>query len=239
MIGKIKGIIEYIAADHVLLETSGGIGYTVYCTSRLLRSLECPGIFLTVYTQLIVREDSWQLFGFQTLLEREWHTCLMRVQGVGAKAALSIVENLQPEQIEQAVLMDSADIFRATPGIGPKIAKRIVTELNGRVPSIAEFLCADQNDSGLYGASGEPIEKPRNTAQNEAISKTTRAVADTLTENRAKHAMTRDALSALLALGYNRQESVDALQKISSPTEDASSLATAALRILGSTAEGN
>jgi Holliday junction resolvasome RuvABC DNA-binding subunit len=60
-----------------------------------------------------------------------------------------------------------------------------------------------------------------------------------LTENRAKHAMTRDALSALLALGYNRQESVDALQKISSPTEDASSLATAALRILGSTAEGN
>ncbi len=87
MIGKITGRIDYRAADHVLIDVRG-VGYLVYCSDRTLAALPGVGEAVALFTDLVVREDLMQLFGFQTLIEKEWHRLLTTVQGVGAKASL-------------------------------------------------------------------------------------------------------------------------------------------------------
>ena len=90
MIGKLSGRIDYRAEDHILLDVKG-IGYLVYCSERTMMSLPGPGEAVALYTDLLVREDLLQLFGFSSLVEKEWHRLLMSVQGVGAKASLAIL----------------------------------------------------------------------------------------------------------------------------------------------------
>ena len=89
MIGKLSGRLDYRGADHVLIDT-GGVGYIVHCSERTLAAMPAPGAAVALYTDLLVREDLMQLYGFRTLAEREWHRLLMTVQGVGAKAALAV-----------------------------------------------------------------------------------------------------------------------------------------------------
>ena len=104
MIGKLSGIIDYRAKDHVLIDVRG-VGYAVYCSERTLAALPGPGQPAALYTELLVREDNLQLFGFQTLLEREWHRLLISVQGIGAKASLSILSALGAEGIGRAIAL--------------------------------------------------------------------------------------------------------------------------------------
>ena len=80
MIGRIAGRIDYRAADHVLIDVKG-VGYLVYCSERTLQALPAAGEHAAVYTDLLVRDDLMQLFGFTTLVEKEWHRLLMSVQG--------------------------------------------------------------------------------------------------------------------------------------------------------------
>ena len=89
MIGKISGRVDYRGPDHVLVDV-GGVGYLVYCSDRTLSSLPPKGGVVALYTDLLVREDNLQLFGFLTQQEKELHKLLTSVQGVGAKAALAI-----------------------------------------------------------------------------------------------------------------------------------------------------
>ncbi len=96
MIGKVSGRLDYRGADHVLVDT-GGVGYIVYCSDRTLAAMPGPGGAVSLYTELVVREDLMQLIGFRTLAEREWHRLLVTVQGVGAKAALAILGTLGTE----------------------------------------------------------------------------------------------------------------------------------------------
>ena len=91
---------------------------------------------MALYTELVVREDLMQLFGFLTLAEREWHRLLMTVQGVGAKAALAILGALGAEGVARALSLGDAAAIRAAPGIGPKIAQRVVLELRAKAPAI-------------------------------------------------------------------------------------------------------
>ena len=84
MIGKISGLLDYKGDDHVLIDVRG-VGYLVYCSDRTLATLPGPGEAVTLYTDLLVREDLLQLFGFPSLLEKEWHRLLMSVQGVGGQ----------------------------------------------------------------------------------------------------------------------------------------------------------
>ena len=90
MIGKLSGRVDYRSTDHVMLDVRG-VGYMVYCSDRTLASLPAAGEPVALYTDLLVREDLLQLFGFTSLVEKEWHRLLMSVQGIGAKASLSIL----------------------------------------------------------------------------------------------------------------------------------------------------
>ena len=125
MIGRIAGRIDYRASDHVLIDVRG-VGYLVYCSERTLQSLPRVGEHTALYTDLVVREDLLQLFGFPTLIEKEWHRLLMSVQGVGAKASLAILGALGPEGVGRAIALGDWNSVKAARGIGPKTAQRVV-----------------------------------------------------------------------------------------------------------------
>src|SRR5215475_707022 len=136
MIGKLRGIVDTIGADHAIID-AGGVGYEVACSSRTLAALPPPGETVTLSIETHVREDSIKLYGFLTQAERGWFRLLQSVQGVGAKVALSILSTLDIGQLASAVaLQDKAMVTRA-PGVGPKVALRIVNELKDKAPPLA------------------------------------------------------------------------------------------------------
>jgi Holliday junction DNA helicase RuvA len=138
MIGKLKGIIESYGEDHVILDV-GGVGYLVHCSTRTLQALRAPGEAATLSIETYVREDQIKLFGFQSDVEREWFRLLQTVQGVGAKVALAVLGTLKPAELATAIAMrDKATVAR-TPGVGPKVAERIVTELKDKAPAYAQI----------------------------------------------------------------------------------------------------
>lgn len=134
MIGKLKGTIDEIGEDFILLDVHG-VCYVVYCSARTLGTIGSSGEALTLYVETYVREDQLKLFGFVTMLEKEWFTILQSVQGVGAKVALAILSTLSASELANAIaLQDKAMVARA-PGIGPKVAQRVVSELKNKVPT--------------------------------------------------------------------------------------------------------
>ena len=136
MIGKLKGIIDSYGEDCIILDVNG-VGYLVHCSARTLQELPAVGQGATLSIETHVREDQLRLFGFASDLEREWFRLLQTVQGVGAKVALSVLGTLKPADLAGAIAMrDKAMVARA-PGVGPKVAERIVTELKDRAPAYA------------------------------------------------------------------------------------------------------
>jgi Holliday junction DNA helicase RuvA len=151
MIGKLRGIIDSYGADYLILDV-GGVGYQVHCSARTLQALPAPGQPATLSIETHVREDQIKLFGFTGDTEREWFRLLQTVQGVGAKVALSVLGTLQVSELASAVSMrDKAAIARA-PGVGPKVADRVVTELKDKAP---EFASIDPAAIQLSGALDE------------------------------------------------------------------------------------
>jgi Holliday junction DNA helicase RuvA len=142
MIAKLKGIVDFKAEDHVVLDVNG-VGYRAFCPGRVLSRLPGEGEAATLYIETHVREDHFHLYGFMDPREREWFRVLSTVQGVGNKVALAILSTLSGDQIGQAIAAeDKASITRA-PGVGPKLAARICQELKdkavamGSTPSFA------------------------------------------------------------------------------------------------------
>lgn len=136
MIGKLKGTIDEIGDDHVVVDVHG-VCYIAYCSSRTLSRLGSVGEAVVLFIETYVREDQLKLFGFLSALEREWFTLLQSVQGVGAKVALAVLSTLTPSELANSIaLQDKVAISRA-PGVGPKVAVRIVTELKNKAPSFA------------------------------------------------------------------------------------------------------
>ena len=138
MIGKLKGIIDTYGEDFVILDVNG-VGYQVHCSPRTLQELPAAGAPVTMAIETHVREDQIRLYGFLADREREWFRLLQTVQGVGAKVALSVTGTLKPADLAPAIaLRDKAMVARA-PGVGPKVAERIVTELKDKAPAHAEL----------------------------------------------------------------------------------------------------
>ena len=136
MIGKLKGVIDSYGEDYVILDV-GGVGYQVHCSARTLQALPSPGAAAVLSIETYVREDQIRLFGFRSDIEREWFRLLQTVQGVGAKVALAVLGTLPPSDLANAIaLRDRAAVAR-TPGVGPKVAERIVTELKDKAPAFA------------------------------------------------------------------------------------------------------
>ncbi len=136
MIGKLKGVVDSIGDDFVIIDVHG-VGYVVQCSSRTLQNLPNSGEALSLAIETQVREDAIRLFGFSSDQERDWFRILLTVQGVGAKVALAILSVLPPSQIANAIAMQDKAAVSQAPGVGPKLAARIVAELKDKAPAFA------------------------------------------------------------------------------------------------------
>ena len=134
MIGKLKGMIESYGQDSVVIDVNG-VGYEVHCSARTLQELPGVGQPATLSIETHVREDQIRLFGFVSEIEREWFRLLQTVQGVGAKVALSVLGTLKASELASAIAMRDKAMVARTPGVGPKVAERIVTELKDKAPA--------------------------------------------------------------------------------------------------------
>ncbi len=218
MIGKLTGRIDYRAADHVLLDV-GGVGYTVHCSERTLAALPGRGEAVALYTELLVREDLLQLFGFLTPYEREWHRLLISVQGIGAKASMAILGTLGAEGIARAIAIGDWAAVKAAPGVGPKIAQRVVNELKDKAPSVMAL------GGTVHEALGDQPVDLIDTTEPAAVP----------SAPQASSAPTQaDALSALQNLGYAPSDAARAVAEAvgEAPDADTPALIRAALKRL-------
>ena len=214
MIGKLSGRLEYLADDHVLLDVRG-VGYLVYVSERTKAALPAVGEAVALYTDLLVREDLLQLFGFTTLQEKEWHRLLMSVQGIGAKASTAILGTLGADGVARAIALGDWGAVKAAPGVGPKIAQRVVNELKSKAPSM---MAIGTGEAGLSEALDDVVEPA------------TVPVAPAPAGSSAQ----AEALSALQNLGYAPGEAASAVAEAAGAGEgtDTSSLIRAALKLL-------
>lgn len=151
MIGKLKGIVDSFGTDFLILDVNG-VGYQVHCSARTLSMLPQPGEAATLSIETYVREDQIKLFGFASDSEREWFKLLQTVQGVGAKVALSVLSTLKVGELATAIAMRDKVAVSRSPGVGAKVAERIVTELKDKVPAFADI---DAGAALLAGALDE------------------------------------------------------------------------------------
>lgn len=225
MIGRIAGIIIHRGMDHVLIDVRG-VGYIVHVSERTAASLPPVGEATALYTELVVREDLLQLFGFTTMLEKEWHKLLTSVQGVGAKVSMAILGTLGPEGVGRSIALGDSAAVRKAPGVGPKLAQRIVLELKDKAPSIMAMGASLTVDPGPVLI--EPEAAPAKTAKPRAAPSAEQAA-------QAQSAMaSAEALSALSNLGYAPSEAAAAVAQASGadPAATTSALIRAALRAL-------
>jgi holliday junction DNA helicase RuvA len=136
MIGKLTGTIDSYGEDCIILDV-GGVGYVVHCSARTLQALPAPGDPVVLAIETHVREDQIRLFGFLTPIEREWFRLLQTVQGVGTKVALSVLGTLAPADLASAIALRDKAMIARSPGVGQKVAERIVTELKDKAPAYA------------------------------------------------------------------------------------------------------
>ena len=194
MIAKLRGLVDTISEDYCIIDVNG-VGYLVYASAKTLGRLVLKGT-VSLLIETVVREDSITLFGFADALEKEWFNTLTKVQGVGAKVALSILSALTPLQLAQAVAAQDKNSFARANGVGPKLAARIATELKDKIVTV-------------------PVtEVARNI--NEAINNGLTPVVETIAEDQMisradDPSKMEDAISALVNLGYQRLEAYKAV----------------------------
>jgi Holliday junction DNA helicase RuvA len=152
MIGKLKGMIDSYGEDFVVVDV-GGVGYVVHCSARTLQALPGEGEPAVLSIETYVREDQIRLFGFLSDVEREWFRLLQTVQGVGARVALSVLGTLKVSDLASAVAMRDKAMIARSPGVGPRVAERIVTELKDKAPAYANI------DPAVVRLSGAVDEK--------------------------------------------------------------------------------
>jgi Holliday junction DNA helicase RuvA len=226
MIGKLTGRLEYRAQDHVLIDVRG-VGYIVYCSDRTMAALPGVGEAVALYTELLVREDLMQLFGFTSLVEKEWHRLLTSVQGVGAKVSLAILSALGPDGVSRAIALGDWAAVKAAKGVGPKTAQRIVLDLKDKAPgvmamggTVSEAMEGPELDAVVETGEPAPAAKPTRKKQQKQPSGAAAASAG--------------ALSALGNLGYGPSDAAAAVAEAAAAEPEAgeAELIRAALRLL-------
>ncbi|MGQ9545858.1 MAG: Holliday junction branch migration protein RuvA [Dehalococcoidia bacterium] len=132
MIATLEGTLEYRGGDSVIINV-GGVGFRVYVPGSTLNQLGAVKGKIFLHTHLNVREDSISLYGFASSEELALFKNLISVSGVGSRVALSLLSALRPEQIVRAITSGDTDMLTQTPGIGKKLASRLVVELRGKL----------------------------------------------------------------------------------------------------------
>lgn len=218
MIGKLTGRLEMRGPDHVVIDVQG-VGYVVYASDRVLAALPGVGEAVSLWTDLLVREDLLQLFGFTTLVEREWHRLLMSVQGIGAKASMAILGAIGAEGVSRAIALGDWNAVAVAKGVGPKTAQRVVNELKDKAPGVMAM------GGTLEAATGDAVLEPAPSPA-PAAKAAPRPASGGLAQS--------EALSALGNLGYAPGEAASAVAEASGadPEADTSALIRAALKLL-------
>ncbi|HEX7776720.1 MAG TPA: Holliday junction branch migration protein RuvA [Parvibaculum sp.] len=178
MIGKLRGIVDEKNADWAIIDVNG-VGYQVTCSKRTLDQL-ATGSAAVLSIETKVSEDAIRLIGFASELERDWFRLLTGLQGVGTRVALGVLGTLSPADLARAIALDDKKAVAAAPGVGPKVAARIVTELKDKAPVDQNF--AVSLDVGVALAAAE-----------------------------AGGGQMRDAVSALVNLGYPQAQAMGAI----------------------------
>jgi len=134
VIGKLKGRVDSLDEEGLIVDV-GGVGYLVAASARTLRALPALGEPVSLFIETQVREDAIRLFGFLTSAERDWFRLLQSVQGVGAKVALGILGALPGDALASAIARQDKAMMARAPGVGPKLAARLVLELKDKAPA--------------------------------------------------------------------------------------------------------
>ncbi len=152
MIGKLRGTVDRLMEGQLILDVNG-VGYLVSCSTNTLSKIGTPGIEVSLLIETIVREDAFNLFGFADEQEKIWFNLLtQKVNGVGAKMAISILSTLTPKDLSLAIASKDKTLLRSASGVGPKLAERIVLELQDSasklgVGNVVSFKAGDAADS--------------------------------------------------------------------------------------------
>lgn len=204
MIGKLRGIVESLDDDSVIIDV-GGVGYVVFASGKTLAKLPEVGGAASLLIETHVREDHIHLYGFANAAERAWFRLLTTVQGVGVKVALAILGTYAPEDLAPIIGAQDKKSMSAVSGIGPKLAERIVVELKNSVAKMP------------FATVAEFAPKDKKAAKKDT-----------------KPSLQEDAVSALSHLGYSRMEAFTAVSRALQAEPEASldTLITSALREL-------
>lgn len=149
MIAKLRGRIDSIGDGEAVIDV-GGVGYLIFAPARTLAALPGVGATAELAIETHVREDHIHLYGFATAADRDTFRTLTTVQGVGAKVAIAILSVLSGEDVARAIAAQDAAPFRRAPGVGPKLAQRIVAELKDK---LGAFAAPEPRPAAAPGAS--------------------------------------------------------------------------------------
>ncbi len=202
MIGRISGVVDYISDDHIIIDV-GGVGYIVYVTQITISNSPKLGEKISLFTELIVKEDLLQLVGFISPVEREWYKLLTSVQGVGSKAALALLGQIPIQVLSRAILLEDSTTITSAQGIGPKIAKRLVVELKGKVPNMIKI--QSKSETAIDNLSNSL------TSHNYEISQ--QKIDQEFSRNDVSQ-IEIDAISGLINLGYTQLNASQVVAKV-------------------------
>jgi len=188
VIAWLKGALVEKKVDEVVLNV-GGVGYQVHVPLSTYYTLPEDGVEVALLIYTHVREDQISLYGFATEAEREWFKHLIRISGIGPRLAVNILSGISSEDLKLAIASGDATRLQAIPGIGKKMAARMVVELKERLPALAGEA---PGDTGLHPGQAT--------------------------------SMFTDAVSALVNLGFNPQESAKTVRRILSESPEATAL---------------
>ncbi len=181
MIGRLRGKVDAVGESHLIVDVNG-VGYEVQASARMLRNLKA-GDAVSLSIETYVREDAIRLFGFTSEVERAWFRALQTVQGVGSKVALAILGTLSTQDLANAIALGNWGAVEQAPGVGKKLAQRVVAELREKAPVLSV---------GMLSVGAEPR---------------TNAIAAAPPEGNAA----AEAISALTNLGYAPQQAAGAI----------------------------
>lgn len=162
MIGRLKGLVDEVGPDWAIIDVNG-VGYHVTCSRRTLSVLPGVGEATTLSIETKVSDDAIRLIGFASDLERDWFRLLLSVQGVGTRVALGVLGTLSPADLSRAIALDDKKAVSSAPGVGPKVAARIVTELKDKGPQGSAL-------SDVLEVSGAPVAVNVSSAMKDAVS---------------------------------------------------------------------
>jgi Holliday junction DNA helicase RuvA len=155
MIGRLRGVVAEIGEEEAIIDV-GGVGYIVICGARTLSRLPAVGEDATLYIHTVTREDGTRLFGFLTREEKQAFVILQGVQGVGPKAALSVLDVLPPGELAAAIARDDKAMVGRANGVGPKLAQRIVVELKDKPIGVGDIASFHAQVTGGAPAAAAP-----------------------------------------------------------------------------------